>query len=121
MFNLVSRYQSCDILLSQLRNAGQVKNKDEQMKITGDVMVRALFAVNNSGHHKTMGEEDYLKKFSDFVDKKEDLSIDVDETNKYTTRNWRPNSEESRLSTFDIRVTQSRPNLGAENGKNHIY
>jgi len=87
-------YQSCDILLSQLRNAGQVKNKDEQMKITGDVVVRALFAVNNSGHHKTMGEEDYLKKFSDFVDKKEDLSIDVDETNKYTTRNWRPNSEE---------------------------
>jgi len=87
-------YQSCDILLSQLRNAGQVKNKDEQMKMTGDVMVRALFAVNNSGHHKTMGEEDYLKKFSDFVDKKEDLSIDVDETNKYTTRNWKTNSEE---------------------------
>merc|ERR1719430_436662 len=87
-------YQRCDILLSQLRNAGQVKNKAEQMKMTGDVMVRALFAVNNSGHHKTMGEEDYLKKFSDFVDKKEDLSIDVDETNKYTTRNWRPNSEE---------------------------
>ena len=121
MFNLVSRYQSCDILLSQLRNAGQVKNKDEQMKMTGDVMVRALFAVNNSGHHKTMGEEDYLKKFSDFVDEKEDLSIDVDETNKYTTRNWKTNSEESRLHTFDIRVAQSRPNLGAENGKNHIY
>jgi len=87
-------YQSCDILLSQLRNAGQVKNKDEQMKMTGDVMVRALFAVNNSAHHKTMGEEDYLKKFSDFVDKKEDLRINVDETNKYTAMNLKTNSDE---------------------------
>jgi len=92
-------YQSCDILLSQLRNAGQVKNKDEQaqgdMKMTGDIMVRALSAVSNSVHHKMIGENDYLKKLSDFVNKKENLITNVVETNRYpTTKNFYTNSNQ---------------------------
>ena len=77
-----------------------MKDKDEQaradMKMTGDIMVRALSAVSNSVHHQMIGETDYLKKFSEYVNKKEDLITNMVDTNRYTTRNLDTNPEHSK-------------------------
>ena len=122
------RYQSCDILLSTLRNpgdhAGDQGDQDDQghggqvvtvmcqeyrgvpcncevackpveemvgerdskkMKMTGEMMIRALSAVRTAVHHDMISEEDYVKKYSDFVRKKEDNIADADEATKNDT------------------------------------
>ena len=77
------------------------------MKMTGDIMVRALSAVSNSVHHKMIGENDYLKKLSDFVNKKENLITNVVDTNRYTTtKNLYTNSNQSKWLTYDIKAMQ---------------
>ena len=48
--------------------------------MTGDMIIRALSAVSTVVNHSMLSEEEYLKKYSDFVNKKEELPDDKDET-----------------------------------------
>jgi len=74
-------YQSCDILLSQLPNTDPIKNRGDEvgvevvddapeLKMTGEIMIKALAALSATVHHKQISEEEYFEKFSDFVEKK---------------------------------------------------
>merc|ERR1719184_51425 len=105
-------YQTCDILLSQIRQADHFKKTSNEfpcflpcscdgccdrfekrnvikeaveMRVTGETMVRALSAVSTAAHKKMISEEEYLKKYSDFLENKEDILADRDESNKNNT------------------------------------
>ena len=63
LVGLVVRYQSVDILLSQLPNTEPIKNRGEEegvavvdvvpeMKMTGEIIIKALVALSPTVHHK---------------------------------------------------------------------
>jgi len=95
-------YQSCDILLSHIRKADHFKNtnKDDfrcfvpcncngecerfekknvisdaiEMRVSGETIIKALSAVSIVVHNKIIKEDEYLQKFSNFIQNKEDIS-----------------------------------------------
>jgi len=102
LFFFHCRSQSCDILLSQIRKADHFKNtnRDEfrcfvpcncdggcerfekknvisdaiEMRVTGETVIKALSAVSIIVHNKIIEEEEYLQKYSDFIENKDDVS-----------------------------------------------
>jgi len=56
-----------------------------EMKMTGGMVIRALSSVRTAVHHDMISEDEYIKKFHDFVGKKESTSANNDETNKNCT------------------------------------
>jgi len=58
------------------------ESDSKEMKMKGDVMIRALSAVRTAVHHDMISEQEYIKKYSDFVEMKEGTSANTDETNK---------------------------------------
>jgi len=102
-------YQSCDILLSQLRQADHFKKSGDEfrcfvpcnckggcdrfekkdvisdaieMRVTFDTMIRALSVASITVHDKIIGEEEYLKKYSEFVENPEGKDANADESDK---------------------------------------
>ena len=72
---------NCDVTCVPVEEKAKVGDAKE-MKMTGDIIIRALSAVSTAVNHSMISEEEYLKKYSDFVNKKDEEPDDKDNTKK---------------------------------------
>ena len=71
------------------------ESDSKKMKMTGEIMIRALSAVRTAVHHDIISEEEYIKKYSDFVGKKDDTLANKGYYNTNSNYRFPPNTDES--------------------------